>query len=76
LAEEERARQLERRASETAQRIRERAMSRSEPVEPARVAKRKRRGKWSLTAKTARDAIVYAEIFGKPKADRTDELYG
>ena len=51
-------------------------MPRSEPVEQPRVAKRKRRSKWSLTPKTARDAIVYAEIFGKPKADRTDELYG
>ena len=68
LAEQERARQLERRATETAGRVRERARPRSEPVEQPRVAKRKRRSKWSLTPETARDAIVYAEIFGKPKA--------
>jgi hypothetical protein len=77
-ADQERVRQLEQRASgrQPAERVRERATPRLEPVKTVQVSKRKRRGKWSLTRKTARDAIVYAEIFGKPKADRTDELYG
>ena len=77
-ADQERVRQLEQRASgrQPAERVRERATPRPKPVKTVQVSKRKRRGKWSLTPKTARDAIVYAEIFGKPKADRTDELYG
>jgi hypothetical protein len=77
-ADQERVRQLEQSVSgrQPAERVRERATPRLEPVKTVQVSKRKRRGKWSLTRKTARDAIVYAEIFGKPKADRTDELYG
>ena len=30
-------------------------------------------GRWQLDAQKARDAIVYMEILGKPKADRDDE---
>ena len=77
-AEDERVRQLEQRASsrQPAERVRERATPRLEPVKTVQVLNRKRRSKWSFTRETAREAIVYAEIFGKPKADRTDELYG
>ena len=39
------------------------------------VTNRKKRRRRSFTPKTARDAIVYAEILGKPKAEREEEFF-
>ena len=78
-AEQERARQFERRASEAAGRLRERGQAAVRAGGAGYGLRRSERfGAASGTspARTARDAVVYAEILGKPKADRTDELYG
>ena len=37
------------------------------------VPRAKKKGRWRLTANSARDAVVYAEILGPPKAERGDE---
>ena len=36
------------------------------------VTNRKKRRRWAFTPQTARDAIVYSEILGKPKAEREE----
>ena len=36
---------------------------------------RRQRSKWILNSRSARDAVVYAEILGPPKAERSDELW-
>ena len=39
------------------------------------VTNRKKRRRWAFTPQTTRDAIVYAEILGKPKAEREEEFF-
>ena len=36
--------------------------------------RRRRRKAWSFDPRRARRAVIYAEILGRPKADRTDEI--
>ena len=38
--------------------------------------RKKRRSKWLLTPKTARDALVFTEIIGRPKSEREGEDFG
>ena len=38
--------------------------------------KKKKRPKWLLTPKTARDALVFTEILGRPKSEREEEDFG
>ena len=37
---------------------------------------RRTRSRWFLNPQTARDAIVYMEILGKPKSEREEEVNG
>ena len=38
--------------------------------------RRRKRSKWALTPKKARDAVVYMEILGPPKGERLGEEFG
>ena len=38
--------------------------------------RKKRRSRWLLTPKTARDALVFTEILGRPKSEREGEDFG
>ncbi|MCH8165703.1 MAG: hypothetical protein IH889_08845 [Planctomycetes bacterium] len=76
---EEAARATERQAQQVQQvqprrRVRELVQERIELDQEQR-ARKKRRPKWLLTPKTARDAVVYTVILGRPKADREGEDY-
>lgn len=71
---EEAARAAERQAQQVQprRRVRELVEERIERDQEQRAGK-KRRPKWLLTPKTARDAMVYTVILGRPKADRKGE---
>ena len=73
----EMARAAERQGQEVQprQRVRELAQERVELDQQQRPRK-KRRSKWLLTPKTARDALVFTEILGRPKSEREGEDFG
>lgn len=67
LEAERQALEAERRAAE-AERLTE-----AKPEGPSEVRRpRRTRSRWFLTPQTARDAIVYMEILGKPKSEREE----
>ena len=83
LAIERRALEVERMALETARQARSgtsrqrvsdllRQHAAREQAKPAPPAAPIRVGKWKLNPSRARDAIVYAEILGRPRAERPD----
>ncbi len=81
---EQQARLVETQAKESARQIQEvqprrriqeavrEEIARVQAQQPRTRAKRKR---WQVTAASARDAIVYAEILGPPKAERKEEQF-
>lgn len=81
---EEQAKQVEARVRESERKIQEAPPRRQiqgvvrEEVTRAQVAKLRaggRRKRWKVTPSSARDAIVYAEILGPPKAERKEEQF-
>ena len=73
--EEGRARKKAQQARKPRQRVQELVRQRLEKDQAGPRRHRKVRGKWVLNPRAARDAIVWAEILGPPKAERTDELW-
>ena len=71
---QERARAAERQAQEVQprRRVQELVQERVEQDQRQR-RKKKKRPKWLLTPKTARDALVFTEILGRPKSEREGE---
>ena len=73
-AAEERVRDAERRIREYEEQARELRLGRQPVVEDRGETKpRAARRRWTLTPKNARQAMVYAEILGPPKAERREE---
>ena len=74
---QERARAAERQAQEVQprRRVQELVQERVE-LDQRQRRKKKKRPKWLLTPKTARDALVFTEILGKPKSEREEEDFG
>ena len=72
---EQQARDLERQAQESPPRRRVEELVgevvRQKQQKPEANA---RQARWSLSAKEARRGIIYAEILGKPKAERREEF--
>jgi hypothetical protein len=73
-AAEERVRDAERRIREYEEQARELRLG-HQPVVEERAGRRPSgaRNRWALTPKNARQAMVYAEILGPPKAERREE---
>ena len=51
--------------------VREKIAQQEAQKEDAKV--RKRKGKWTLDSQSARQAVVYSEILGRPKSERREE---
>lgn len=71
LEAERQALEAERRAAEAEKLAMERLME-TKPEESGGEPPRRTRSRWFLTPQTARDAIVYMEILGKPKSEREE----
>ena len=55
------------------QRVEELVKKRLAAAEEVEVVQRVRRRRWTLTPERAKEAVVYAEILGPPKAERREE---
>ena len=72
LEAERQALEAERRSAEAEKQAMER-LTETEPKDTGEVRRSRRtRNRWFLTPQTARDAIVYMEILGKPKSEREE----
>lgn len=71
---EQRARQLERQAQENQPRQRVAKLLRQSQAQRAATSVRRTKRGWKLDPEAARRAIVYAEILGRPKAERDEEF--
>ena len=70
----EMARAEERQVQEVQPRRRERELAQERvELDQQQRPRKKRRSKWLLTPKTARDALVFTEILGRPKSEREGE---
>ena len=70
----EMARAAERQVQEVQPRRRERELAQERvELDQQQRPRKKRRSRWLLTPKTARDALVYTEILGRPKSEREGE---
>ena len=72
----EMARAAERPVQEVQPRRRERELAQERVELDQQQPRKKRRSRWLLTPKTARDALVYTEILGRPKSEREGEDFG
>ena len=71
------AQELERQAREVQPRRRMDELVREkiaqQEAQKGAVKVRKRKGKWTLDPQSARQAVVYSEILGRPKSERREE---